>query len=62
MKNILLILSLVIWCGCSSEIPFDTNKTEDMAATRTTSSDSIYYWGSLDLDIVEDFMIYTFCR
>ena len=34
MKNILFILSLVIWCGCSNEIPFDTNRAEDMTVTR----------------------------
>ncbi len=47
MKNILFILSLVIWCGCSNEIPFDTNRAEDMIVTRTTNSDSVYYWGLL---------------
>ena len=44
MKNILFILSLVIWCGCSNEIPFDTNRAEDMTVTRTTNSDSVYYF------------------
>jgi hypothetical protein len=44
MKNILFILSLVIWCSCSSEIPFDTNRAEDMTVTRTTNSDSVYYF------------------
>lgn len=56
MKNILFILSLVIWCGCSNEISFDTNRAEDMTVTRTTNSDSVYYWGSSDSDIVEDFV------
>lgn len=44
MKNILFILSLVIWCGCSNEIPFETNRAEDMTVTRTTNSDSVYYF------------------
>lgn len=56
MKNILFILSLLIWCGCSNEISFDTNRAEDMTVTRTTNSDSVYYWGSSDSDIVEDFV------
>ena len=39
MKNILFILSLVIWCGCSDEIPFDTGRAEDMVATRAANLD-----------------------
>ncbi|WP_294616259.1 hypothetical protein [uncultured Bacteroides sp.] len=39
MKNILFILSLVIGCGCSNEIPFDTNRAEDMVATRVANLD-----------------------
>ena len=27
-----------------------------MTVTRTTNSDSVYYWGSSDSDIVEDFV------
>ncbi len=45
MKNILFILSLVIGCGCSNEIPFDINRAEDMTVTRTANLDSIYYFG-----------------
>ena len=39
MKNILFILSLVIWCGCSNEILFDADRAEDMVATRTANLD-----------------------
>ncbi|RHL11340.1 MULTISPECIES: hypothetical protein [Bacteroides] len=48
MKNILFILSLVIWCGCSNEIPFDTAGVGNTVDTRFSSSDSIYYFGSSD--------------
>ena len=42
MKNILFILSLFIWCGCSSEILFDMDRSEniftDRKSTRLNSS------------------------
>ena len=39
MKNTLFILSLIIWCSCSSEIPFDADRAEDIVATRTANLD-----------------------
>ena len=30
MKNILFILSLIIWCSCSNEILFDIDKVGDI--------------------------------
>ena len=39
MKNILFILSLFIWCGCSSEILFDMDRSENIFTTRTTNLD-----------------------
>lgn len=57
MKNILFILSLIIWCSCSNEIPFDTDETGQLTATRAAATDSIYYLGSFNSSIVEDFVI-----
>lgn len=57
MKNLLFILSLVIWCGCSNEIPFDTAGVGNTVDTRSSSSDSIYYFGSSDSDMIENFVI-----
>ena len=39
MKNILFISSLFIWCGCSSEILFDMDRSENIFTTRTTNLD-----------------------
>ena len=41
MKNILFILSLIIWCSCSNEILFDIDKVGDIV-TRAANSDSTY--------------------
>ncbi len=43
MKNILFILSLIIWCSCSNEILFDIDKVGDIV-TRAVNSDSAYYF------------------
>lgn len=53
MKKVLFILSLIIGCSCSSEIPFDKDGAEN-AVTRS-ANDSVYYLGFTDSDIVEDF-------
>lgn len=50
MKNTLFILSLIIWCSCSSEIPFDADRAEDIVATRTANLDEYsfeFYGGAL---------------
>lgn len=56
MKNILFILSLIIWCSCSNEILFDIDKVGDIV-TRAANSDSTYCFGASDSDVVEDFVI-----
>ena len=57
MKNILFILSLIIWCSCSNEILFDIDKVGDIV-TRAANSDSTYcFWGFRFGGIVEDFVI-----
>ncbi len=43
MKNILFILSLIIWGSCSNEILFDIDKVGDIV-TRAVNSDSAYYF------------------
>ena len=56
MKNILFILSLIIWCSCSNEILFDIDKVGDIVS-RASNSDSTYCFGASDSDVVEDFVI-----
>ena len=56
MKNILFILSLIIWSSCSNEILFDIDKVGDIV-TRAANSDSTYCFGASDSDVVEDFVI-----
>lgn len=43
MKKILLFLSIILWCGCSSELPFDTDSADVSVKTRA-ANDSTYYF------------------
>lgn len=45
MKNILFILSLIIWCSCSNEILFDIDKVGDIVTRAANSDKYILFWG-----------------
>lgn len=43
MKKFLLFLSIILWCGCSNELPFDTDSADVSVKTRA-ANDSTYYF------------------
>lgn len=56
MKNILFVLSLILWCSCNNDMVFDTDIVDASATTRAVVSDSTYYLGSSVSTNVEDFV------
>lgn len=56
MKKFLLFLSIILWCGCSNELPFDTDSADVSVKTRA-ANDSTYYLGASDFNNVENFVI-----
>lgn len=57
MKNILFILSLILWCSCSNEMMFDTDTVDVSSTTRATTSDKTYNFSPIGSTTLEDIVI-----
>lgn len=52
MKNILFVLSLILWCSCSNDM-LETIETDNGVMTRTASSDGYYFGNSSNTSLTD---------
>ena len=58
IKYSLFVLLATLLYSCSNEMLFDTDMTDTSTTTRAVTSDSIYYFGSSDATMVDDFVFH----
>lgn len=52
MKNILFVLSLILWCSCSNDM-LETIESNEEIMTRATSSDGYYFDNSSNTQLTD---------